>query len=89
MGIISKKWGKKAATFENAKTKAHEIHYSRYIASWYNVGGRCDTLEDLLRFDEWLRSLDLNDADIYNIKELATCGKMELEALAKTFLKEQ
>ena len=70
-------------SFENLKTH-NGIHYSRYIASWHNAGGRVyDSLfEDLLRSTQ-----QLTDDEIHDIREMATCGKLELEVSAREFLK--
>ena len=68
--------------FNNLKTH-NEIHYSRYIASWHNAGGR--VYNSL--FEDWLRSTQqLTDDEIRDIKEMATCGKLELEVSARSFL---
>lgn len=64
------------------------IHLTRYIASWTNSGGslsyRGINSED---FGEWLKSLGLSEEDIYDIVGIARNGKMELEQLAKQFIK--
>ena len=69
------------------KNKTFEgIHYSRFIASWTNVGGPMNW-----RFKEWLKTLTINGKsipeevvnDIYN---LASNGKLELETQAKIFI---
>ena len=68
---------------ENKKTH-NGIHYSRYIASWYGVGGKY--YGD--KFAEWLKTTqELTDDEIREIRELATCGKLELEYSAGQFLK--
>lgn len=62
--------------------KHNGIHYSRYIASWRNMGGRFFDEE----FKEWLRSEGFSDEEIREVKELAECGKLELETTAKQFI---
>lgn len=65
------------------ENKKHDwIHYSRYIASWRNSGGKWFSEE----FEEWLRSEGLNDEEIHEVVEMAICGKMELEISAKQFI---
>lgn len=73
--------------FENKKTAIGGIHYSRYIESWRNVGGRCEAFE---YFDEWLKSEGLTDNEINDIHELCICaGKFELEQSARPFVEKQ
>lgn len=74
--------------FVNNKTEAHDIHYSRYIASWHNAGGDVNTIKGIALFREWLKSIGLNDDDIALTMEMAMCGKMELEASAEAFMNE-
>ena len=63
------------------------IPITRYIASWYRVGGKCyyDKME------EWLKSLNidgkpLTDDEVMLIVECAKNGKLELEVTAKRFI---
>lgn len=91
MGIKSMKWMRRAnkvAAFENAKTEEHEIHYSRYIASWLIAGGHFNNLTDTLNFKEWLRSMGLSEDEVQAIADMAVCGKLELENSARAFIKE-
>lgn len=71
--------------FENKLTH-NGIHYSRYIASWKQIGGR------IYRgglFERWLREKEqLTDAEIADILRLTDCGKLELERSAELFVKE-
>ena len=68
--------------FENKKTEKQGIRYSRYIASWINVGGeRFDT-----EFMDWLKSEGCTQREIIDIRQLAECGKFELELSAKKFI---
>ena len=70
--------------FENEKTH-NGIHYSRYIASWRNAGGRVYGRGSI--FEDWLKQTqELTDDEIHDIIEMATCGKLELETCAKAFL---
>lgn len=81
--------------FEN---KVYEgIYYSRFIASWYNSkGGKIDSHVDCDErpndFVRWLKQLTINgktmsEEEIYDILEMATNGKFELERDCKHFLK--
>ena len=75
--------------WENKVTPGY-IHYSRYIASWTKV---CTNMGKPVRFyddfENWLRSFNLPDEDVYNILEMARCGKLELETSARTFLEQK
>lgn len=64
-----------AKQFENAKTEVQEVRYSRYIASWLICGG--DYFGE--QFKNWLRANRCTEEEVYNIYEMATCGKMELQ----------
>ncbi len=68
--------------FENKKTEVQGVHYSRYIVSWNNVGG--DYYGE--QFKRWLRMNCCTEKEIDDICEMATCGKMELEMSAKTYV---
>ena len=71
--------------FENKKTH-NGIYYSRYIASWRNVGGKIYR-EGL--FEQWLREVQkLTDEEICDIMLMAENGKIELEGSADRFLDE-
>ena len=57
-----------------------DIYYSRFIASYVKIRGKIDPDE----FRAWLRSLTINgkhltEDDIWDIYNLATSGKLELE----------
>lgn len=63
------------------------IHYSRFIASWFNVAG--DDKNYL--FEDWLEQLEINGKHmsedvIRDIKEMKNCGKLELEGSVRSFL---
>ena len=78
-------------TFENKY--AGGVYYSRIIASWVNAGGdfKINLKERGVmntKFAKWLKSLGISDHEIWEIWNLATCGKLELETNAKRFLKE-
>lgn len=68
--------------FENLKTKKQGIHYSRYIASWRNIGG---THFDH-QFKAWLKSEGCDENEVNDIYQLATNGKLELESSAFKFI---
>ena len=70
-----------AKHFENAKTEVQGVHYSRYIASWLICGG--DYFGE--QFRNWLRANCCTEAEISDIYEMATCGKMELQYGSQTF----
>jgi len=70
--------------FENEKFEG--IHYSRFIASWVNATGKLDA-----RMRDWLRTIEINGKEIpesviRDIWNLATNGKLELEANAEKFI---
>lgn len=65
--------------------KHNGVHYSRYIASWKNSGGEYFGEE----FEEWLRSEGFDEEEIRDVKEMATCGKLELEMAAKEFINKE
>ena len=71
--------------FENKKTKEQEIHYSRYIISWINGGGyeKYDFSEE---FEDWLKRNNCTEDEIRDIREMAMCGKMELEYDARAYV---
>lgn len=62
--------------------------YSRFIASWTNV---CMQKEGSVYFDDrfkdWLRSINVPEEDVLGIYEMATNGRLELEEMAKRYLK--
>ena len=65
------------------ENKKHDgVHYSRYIASWRNMGGTHFGRE----FELWLTSEGFTDEEIYEVREMAICGKLELEKAAKKFI---
>lgn len=73
--------------FENKKVGKREVHMSRYIASWRNVGGEIDYGDE--HFREWLLSEGLSEQDISDATEMALCGKFELEMEAEKYVKQQ
>lgn len=71
----------------------NNIHKSRYVSSWINVGGTLDRRGRGL-FRKWLKTLvidgrPLTDDEIMEIITYASDGKLELETNAKLFLKEE
>ena len=72
--------------FKNTQIKGY-TYATRYIASWIKVGGKLQCNKDIVDFEEWLKSLNLDEEDINKIIFLATNGKLELEVSAKKFLK--
>ena len=74
--------------FENKNYEG--IYYSRFIASWINVGGRRINY----KFKEWLGTLRINgnpipEGVIQEIYNFGTNGKFELEVSAEHYLKEK
>lgn len=71
--------------FENKLTH-NGIHYSRYISSWKQAGGK------IYRgglFERWLREIEhLTEEEISDILFMAENGKLELECSAKMFIGE-
>lgn len=70
--------------FENRNFEG--IYYSRIIASYVKVRGKIYRDE----FMDWLRSLTINDKkltedEIYDIYNMGTNGKMELESNCRAF----
>lgn len=84
--------------FENKIIRG--IHVSRYIASWYNVGGtekryvnKTDSSKRRIEnvFSDWLRTLvidgeHLTEDEVRYIDAYRQNGKLELETLAKRFI---
>lgn len=68
-----------------------EVCVSRLIASWLNAGGDMyeATFDDegVLQYSflVWLKALGISEDDMYYIWDVADCGKLELELLAKKF----
>ena len=63
------------------------VHATRWIASWYMVGGRFDGVgQD--QFIEWLMSNGVSEDDAYLVRNLATCGRLEQQASAAQFLED-
>ena len=63
--------------------KFNDVHYSRFIASWRNAGGKYFDGA----FEDWLKSYGLSDSEVREVVEMATCGKLELEVDAENFIK--
>ena len=77
--------------FENKKVKVrdtqtecgwYEVYISRLIASWHNAGGQ----HYRGAFEEWLKTLGLDDDTIRYICNVANNGKLELETDARKFI---
>jgi len=60
------------------------VHYSRYIASWVRVGGN---IKDGDLFRKWLKSIGVPEDITWDIYNLASNGKLELQTSAMKFLK--
>ena len=69
--------------WKNNMDGKYGIPYSRYVASWYNAGGR----RNYLHIKAWLKDLGLEEDDCANVADMATNGKLELEEHARNFLK--
>ena len=73
--------------FENKTTEVGGIHYTRYIESWRNAGGKMFCVDF---FVKWLKAEGCTDEEIRDIKRLCIGGgKLELEMSAKPFVQEQ
>lgn len=70
--------------FENKTING--IHYTRFIASYYNV---CKDPSKIYLLGDWLKHLNLSEDEIHDIIELKNCGKLELEADARIWLKNE
>lgn len=67
-----------------------EVHKSRLIASWYRVGGTITDVCSLSTpFAKFLRSLGINEDDIHDTIQYAMNGKLEVQTLAREFLKNE
>lgn len=71
--------------FENVSIRG--IHASRYIMSWVRSKGELHFRAGYSEFNEWLKSLGLDENEIQTIVDIARNGKLELETSAKAFLK--
>lgn len=83
---------KRIKPFENALTEAHKIHYSRYIASWLRIYVKSHDITSIEaiydeNFIDWLINTGITEDEAWTIREMAVCGKMELEADASNFSK--
>ncbi len=66
------------------------IYTSQYVMSYIHSGGRLDGYKNQQKFKCWLKTLEgLTEEEQLYIYKFATCGKLELQQLAKKFLKEQ
>ena len=76
--------------WENVYIKDYNMHYSRIIASYSNVGGDVRSF----KFKDWMKQITdcntgervLTDEQINDIYNLATNGKLEWETDARNFL---
>lgn len=71
--------------FENKTTKEHEVHYTRYYASWIRGGG---DPENYRAFEHWLELLGLDREEISDIRFIAENGKLELEASVRNYVRD-
>ena len=70
--------------FENVTVKG--IHATRYIMSYIRMGGNLAKRTGRSEFENWLKSLGLNEDEIWSISKIAQNGKLELEISATKFL---
>ena len=63
--------------------KFNDVHYSRFIASWRNAGGKYFDGA----FEDWLKSYGLSDSEVREVVDMAIIGKLELEWNAADFIK--
>jgi hypothetical protein len=67
-----------------------KVYASRIIASWVRKGGEIiDYHWGSTQFYRWCLSLGISDEDIKHMMNHACNGKMELETLAKKFMKSE
>lgn len=59
------------------------VHLSRIIASWRNAGGKRFGSD----FEEWLKSIGIDENTTREAIDMAILGKMELEKDAMRFLR--
>ena len=72
--------------FKNKLIK--DVHASRYIASWAKMGGHFGRgPRGRFDFNDWLEAIGLSDDEVKFIYNLATCGRLELETSARSFMK--
>ena len=74
-------------SFENFIVQEY-TYASRFIASWLREGGNLRRGADYKLFREWLVSIGVSPGNAKRISNLASNGKLELEEMAKKFLKE-
>ena len=74
-------------SFENFIVQDY-TYASRFIASWLREGGNLRRGADYELFREWLVSIGVTPENARRISNLASNGKLELENMAKKFLKE-
>ena len=72
--------------FENFVVQDY-TYASRFIASWLREGGNLRRGGDYKLFREWLVSIGVTPENAKRISFLAENGKLELEEMAKRFLK--
>ena len=73
--------------FENFIVQDY-TYASRFIASWLREGGNLRSGGDYKLFREWLVSIGVTPENAKRVSFLAENGKLELEEMAKRFLKE-
>ena len=66
--------------------KIRDIHATRYIMSWVRMNGNLSKRAGDSDFEEWLKSLNLDEDEIEQIIEISRSGKLELEMSAGRFL---
>ena len=71
--------------FENVTVRG--VHATRYIMSYVRAGGKLG--RQVWEFEDWLKSLGLDEEEIYSILSIARNGKLELEISAAKFLAEK
>ena len=74
----------------NLSEEIHGIPVTRFIASWYRMGGGPYSDE----IEEWLETLSIDGEKLTNdevvmVAQCATIGKLELEISAKNFIELQ
>lgn len=75
------------AILGNKKTEVVDVNYTRFIASWFNA---CKNVGKNVYYDDefvaWLTSMVIDKDTANDIRNIANCGKMELEDNARRFI---
>lgn len=73
------------ANWDN-KISSQGIHYSRYGASYRKELEKLGMRFYWSEFIDWLIKIGLREDEVYDIANMAECGKLELETSAMVYL---